>query len=136
MCVHVCESLQLCPTLCDPMDQNPPGSSVHGILQARILEWVAMSHSRESSGSRMEPLSQASPALAGSSTTNATWEAPKVIHFHSLWRRLTSVQALIAFHLRHPNLHLLQPLPPAQFLLYNSTRFMSQKHHFELDLFA
>ena len=34
--------LQSCPTLCDPMDCSPPGSSVHGILQARILEWVAM----------------------------------------------------------------------------------------------
>ena len=33
---------ELCPTLCDPMDCGPPGSSVHGILQARILEWVAM----------------------------------------------------------------------------------------------
>ena len=33
---------QSCPTLCDPMDCSPPGSSVHGILQARILKWVAM----------------------------------------------------------------------------------------------
>ena len=32
---------QLCLTLCDPMDYSPPGSSVHGILRARILEWVA-----------------------------------------------------------------------------------------------
>ena len=32
---------QSCPTLCDPMDCSPPGSLVHGILQARILEWVA-----------------------------------------------------------------------------------------------
>ena len=32
---------QLCPTLCDPMEYSPPGFSVHGILQARILEWVA-----------------------------------------------------------------------------------------------
>ena len=31
---------QLCPTLCDPMDCSPPGPSVHGILQARILEWI------------------------------------------------------------------------------------------------
>ena len=37
------KSLQLCPTLCNPMDCSPPGSSVHGILQARILEWVAFS---------------------------------------------------------------------------------------------
>ena len=35
-------SLQSCPTLCDPMDCSPPGSSVHGILQAGILEWIAM----------------------------------------------------------------------------------------------
>ena len=35
-------------TLCDPMDCSPPGSSVHGISQARILEWVAISFSRES----------------------------------------------------------------------------------------
>ena len=40
---------QLCPTLHDPMDCGPPGSSVHGILQARILEWVAIPFSRGSS---------------------------------------------------------------------------------------
>ena len=44
--VCVCaQSLQLCPTLCDPRDHGPPGSSVHGILQARILGWVAISFS-------------------------------------------------------------------------------------------
>ena len=43
---------QLCPTLCDPMDCSPPGSSVHGILQARRLEWVAMPSSRGSSQPR------------------------------------------------------------------------------------
>jgi len=37
------------PTLCNPMDCSPPGFSVHGILQARILEWVAISFSRGSS---------------------------------------------------------------------------------------
>ena len=37
--------LQSCPTLCDPIDGSPPGSSVPGILQARILEWVAISFS-------------------------------------------------------------------------------------------
>ena len=40
---------QLCPTLCDPMDYSPPDSSVHGILQARILGWVVISFSRGSS---------------------------------------------------------------------------------------
>ena len=39
--------LQSCPTLCDPMDWSPPGSSVHGILRTRILEWVAMLSSRD-----------------------------------------------------------------------------------------
>ena len=51
---------QSCLTLCDPMDCNPPGSSVHGILQARILDWVALSFSRGSSPPRDQP---ASPAL-------------------------------------------------------------------------
>ena len=46
------EVAQLCPTLCDPMDCRPPGSSVHGISQASILEWVAISFSRGSSRPR------------------------------------------------------------------------------------
>ena len=56
--LHACSVIQSCPTwsvaqscltLCDPMDCSPPGSSVHGILQARRLEWVAISSSRGSS---------------------------------------------------------------------------------------
>ena len=46
------KSLHWCPALCDPMDCSPPGFSVHGILQARILEWIAMPSSRGSSGPR------------------------------------------------------------------------------------
>ena len=46
------EVAQSCPTLCDPVDCSPPGSSAHGILQARVLEWVAISFSRESSRPR------------------------------------------------------------------------------------
>jgi len=42
------KSLQLCPTLCDPIDRSPPGSPVPGILQARTLEWVAISFSTPS----------------------------------------------------------------------------------------
>ena len=41
------KSLQSCLTPCNAMDYNPPGSSVHGILQARILEWVAVRSSRD-----------------------------------------------------------------------------------------
>ena len=50
--------------LCDPMDCSLPGSSVHGILQARILEWVAMPSSKGSSQPSVKPWSLASPALA------------------------------------------------------------------------
>ena len=39
------KSLQLCPTLCDPIDGSPPGSPVSGIFQARVLEWVAIAFS-------------------------------------------------------------------------------------------
>ena len=69
--------LQLCLTLCDPMDYTPPGSSVHGILQARILEWVAMPSSRGSSQTRDQNLlSLTSPAVAGRFfTTSTIWEA-------------------------------------------------------------
>ena len=54
LCYKSCEKekvlvAQLCPTLFDPMNCSPPGSSVHGILQARILEWVAIPVSRGSS---------------------------------------------------------------------------------------
>ena len=48
MYVCVCSVAQSCPTLCDPMDCSPPGFSVNGILQARILEWVVISYSRTS----------------------------------------------------------------------------------------
>ena len=51
MCVL---AAQLCLTLCDPMDCSPPGPSIHEVLQARILEWVAISFSRGSSHSVVE----------------------------------------------------------------------------------
>ena len=64
--------LQSCLILCDPMDYSSPGFSVHEILQARILEWVALSSSRGSSVPGVEPVCL---ALAGGFfTTSATWE--------------------------------------------------------------
>ena len=45
LCLKSAKSLQSCPTLCDPIDGSPPGSPVPGILQARTLEWVAISFS-------------------------------------------------------------------------------------------
>ena len=45
-CCCCCKSLQSCPTLCDPIDGSPPGSSIRGIFQARVLEWGAIAFSR------------------------------------------------------------------------------------------
>ena len=58
------EVAQSCPTLCDPMESSLSGSSIHGIFQARILEWVAISFSRASSRPRDRP---GSPALQADS---------------------------------------------------------------------
>ena len=70
------KSLQSCLTLCDPTDCSPPGSIVHGILQARILEWFAMPSSKEFPDPGIELVSLPSPALAGRFLTScATWEA-------------------------------------------------------------
>ena len=48
----LCLVAQSCPTLCDPVDCSPPGSSLHGILQARVLEWVVFPFFRVSSQAR------------------------------------------------------------------------------------
>ena len=70
------KSLLLCLTLCDPMDYSPPGSSVHEILQTRILEWTAKTSSGDLPKPGMEARSLMSPALAGGFfTTSITWEA-------------------------------------------------------------
>ena len=58
VCVYMLVS-QLCPTLCDPMDSSPPGSSVHRASQVRILEWVAISFSRDLLDPGIEPQSPA-----------------------------------------------------------------------------
>ena len=67
------EVAQSCPTLCDLMDCNSPGSSVHGIFQARVLEWVAISFSRGSS--RPRDRTQVSRIIGRCFTIWATREA-------------------------------------------------------------
>ena len=62
--VYVCLAAQLYLTLCDPMDCSLPGSSVHGILPARTLEWVTIPFSRGSSQPKIAP---SSPALQADS---------------------------------------------------------------------
>ena len=68
--------IQSCPTLCDPVDYSPPGSSIHGIIQARILEWVAI------------------PFFRGSSRPR---DQTRVSHLHCRW---------IFYHLSHQVLEL------------------------------
>ena len=73
ICVLITQSCQI---LCYPMDYSLPGSSVHGILQARILEWVACPPPRDLPDPGIELASLTSPALAGGPfTASATWEA-------------------------------------------------------------
>ena len=61
------EVAQSCPTLCNPVDCSPSGSSVHGILWARILEWVAISFSRDLPDPGIKPRS---PALQADALTS------------------------------------------------------------------
>ena len=76
-CVHA-QSLQSCLTLCDPMNCSLPGSSVHGILQARILEWVALPSCRRSPQPRDQTcISHVSCIGRWVLNTITTWEAPK-----------------------------------------------------------
>ena len=70
MCV---KSLESCLTLCDPMDCSPPDSSVHGILQARVLGWLPFPSPEDLPNPGTEPVSLMSPALSG---RFFTWEAP------------------------------------------------------------
>ena len=77
MCMHACLVTQLCPALCDALDCSLPGSSVHRILQARILEWVAMPISRESSQPRDQTcMSYGSNIAAGFFTAEPPGKSP------------------------------------------------------------
>ena len=102
-CMHA-KSLQLCPTPCNPMDYSPPGSSVQVILQARILEWVAMPSSRGSSRprewthilhllhppARSVPLVPPGRPLLSAKKPSPRWKSYSLFswHIHSFWEPL------------------------------------------------
>ena len=94
-------SRQSCPTLCDPMDGSLPGSSVHEISQARILEWVTIYSSRGSSIPRDRThISYVSCIGRQVLYHSATWEAPKPppdSRFHKGERPVTSLCYITAF---------------------------------------
>ena len=98
---------QSCPTLCDSMDCSPPGSSFHGILQARMLKWVAMPFSKRSSQPRDQ--TQVSCIAGWFFIVWATWEAPVSIK--------TSLTPVLILHQLLPAM--LQPSPyPSSFHLF------------------
>ena len=74
---------QSCPTLCDPMDCYPLGSSIHKILQARILEWVAIPFFRESSWTRNQTWV---PCIAGGFFT--IWATRELLIHVTIWVNL------------------------------------------------
>ena len=72
-----CMRPQSCPTFCDHMDHSLPGSSVHGVLQVRILEWVAISYSRGSSWPRDRTHVSCISCIAGRFLTAESWGNPQ-----------------------------------------------------------
>ena len=95
---YAAKSLQLCPTLCDPIDGSPPGSPVPGILQARIWEWVAISYSSGSSWPR--------------NWTRVSWVSRQILYHCAIWEALNLYPINISFfpriwnivwHIWHPN---------------------------------
>ena len=83
--VHLCSVSSIISDSFDPVDWSPPGSSVHEILQARVLGWVAMASSRGSSQSRVQ--TWVSCIVGGFSTHWATWEA---LRYHTPSQTLKS----------------------------------------------
>ena len=83
--------VQLCPTLCDPMDCGLPGSSVHGILQARILEWVAIPFSGGSSqprdGARVSCLAGRFFTIWAKGKTHRWWLQPQNLKMLDPWKK-------------------------------------------------
>ena len=76
--IDAAKSLQSCPILCDPMDQSPSGSSVHEILQAKILDWVPTPSSRGSSQPRDQiHVFNVSCVGRGILSTSTIWESPE-----------------------------------------------------------
>ena len=83
VCMHA-KLLQSCPTLCDPINCSPPGSSLHEILQAGTLEWVAMPPG-DLPDPWIEPVSLTSPCVGRWFLyTSTTWEAPTLITLYNL----------------------------------------------------
>ena len=84
----VCMCAQLCPTLCNPMNCNLRGSSVHGILQTKILEWVAISSSRRSSQTRNQTCNCCVPYIVGKKLPLFTLLSDCFIYYVNIFNKI------------------------------------------------
>ena len=100
--LHAClcsKSLQSCLTLCNPMDYSLPGSSIHGILQARILGWVPMPFFKGSSPPSDQTHISCSSCIAGGFfTTEPLGKSINSLHCHNLQLALPQVRRLLQSH--------------------------------------
>ena len=102
--VLTAKSLQSRSTLCDPMDCSPPCSSVHGVLQTRILEWTTCPLPGDLPNPGIKPESLPSPGLAGSFfITRAPWEATADSHF--VGKKPTQQRLAIILQLKYTHTH-------------------------------
>ena len=104
------KSLQSCPTFCDPIDCSPPGSTVHEVLQARILEWVVTPSSRGSSWAR-------------------DWIQVSYLHL-LLWQEFFTTSATWEAHYWGESYLLLHCLPPVliEHVIYSWSDYLRPKH--------
>ena len=125
VCACLCDKLlQSCPTLCDPIGCGPPGSSIHGILWARILDWIPCPPPGDLPDPGIESASLMSPALAGRLfTISATWE--DYIHIH-----ISSVQfsrSVLSDSVQpHESQHTRPPCPSLTLGVHSDSRPSSQ----------
>ena len=96
-CMHVrAQLLQSCSTLCNPVDCSQPGPSVQGVLQARILEWVAMSSSRGSSRPKDRTCMPCVSCIAGGFLPLSPWGNPQNYQVYMANKRQAQVKKLPA----------------------------------------
>ena len=89
------KSLQSCPTLCDPIDYSPSSSSLHGILQTRILKWVPFPSAGDLPHLGIKPVSLMSPALAGGLFTTSAIRLGECNLAHNIGARARTWQLSI-----------------------------------------
>ena len=89
VCMLRAKMFQSCLTLCSPKNCSPPGSSVQGILQARILEWVAFPPPGDLPDPGIKPASPLAPALQADSLLLSHWGRQKLIYLFLKKKKLT-----------------------------------------------